>query len=918
MANLTAATISFLSWVRQGLAARGDIGLNVKDGHLSLPVRLRLNNADLADVPVQLYGPGDVAGIDAREIVRVEPQNMSADFEPNYFPFVEFDHPDFPWMFTPATADASGRLQPWLCLIAVRRESATLSVNPNQPLPVLECPQAELPDLGEAWAWAHAQVTRSAALPDVRDALAHQERTISRLLCPRRLDPATAYYACLVPTFEVGLKAGLGESFTAADEKALRPAWLPVAGGGASQNRLRLPVYYQWEFSTGETGDFEALARRLQAQPLPATVGVREIDVSKPGWGVGPFPSNAAGAVVELEGALRNPDARVRPWGEQVRAPFQAKLRQILDASGKPGATGGNAPLVGPPLYGQWYPELEGLPPASNPPYWLGEVNLEPRYRIAAGLGALVVRYQQEELMAEAWDQLAAQLADNERRKRTQLAEAVGQTFADKHLAPLSAQSLLQVTAPLRAAASTRTAAQQAAPNALRAAAAPATDAPEENSDSMPGGPAASAAFRRITRARGPIARRLAALGRRGAAKDADKPDALNRAAIRHSLFAPAQPHATAAVHAPVNTAFVAATLAAANLPATKNQLLSRLNAPAAPPTARATAQRAATGAHASDTPTTDTQATELVRFAPTFDRPMYEPLRDFFADMLLPGLENVPANSVSLLETNPRFVEAYLLGLNHEMSRELLWRGYPADRRGTYFRQFWDVSGRVPPPTPQERGQLADITPIADWNPNSHLGEHSPGKPATAQIVLVIRGELVNRFPRAIIYALQAGWSSNAANAQRLPGTKELYPMFRVTRAPDIIMLGFALTKPQVRGADAPAPGQSADSAGWFFVLQEQPTEPRFGLDVATDKTYGSAPAQWSDLSWGHLAASADALQRIVYVSVGGTAQSPPPAPGNPPPGSATWGKNSAHMGSIFRQSPFRLIIHARTWLPA
>ena len=27
---------------------------------------------------------------------------------------------------------------------------------------------------------------------------------------------------------------------------------------------------------------------------------------------------------------------------------------------------------------------------------------------------------------------------------------------------------------------------------------------------------------------------------------------------------------------------------------------------------------------------------------------------------------------------------------MNHELARELLWREYPTDQRGTYSRQFW------------------------------------------------------------------------------------------------------------------------------------------------------------------------------------------------------------------------------------
>ena len=88
----------------------------------------------------------------------------------------------------------------------------------------------------------------------------------------------------------------------------------------------------------------------------------------------------------------------------------------------------------------------------------------------------------------------------------------------------------------------------------------------------------------------------------------------------------------------------------------------------------------------------------EPIMAAPMFDQPMYEPLAELSQDWILPGLDAVPPNTVSLLLTNQRVIEAYMIGLNHEMSRELLWHEYPTDLRGTYFRQFWDASGTPPP----------------------------------------------------------------------------------------------------------------------------------------------------------------------------------------------------------------------------
>src|SRR5262249_51882132 len=179
--------------------------------------------------------------------------------------------------------------------------------------------------------------------------------------------------------------------------------------------------------------------------------------------------------------------------------------------------------VVEPPLYGQWYPKLESLPAEAHPPFWFSEVNLEPRYRIAAGLGTLVVRYEQEALMAAAWDQLAAQQADNEQRKRVQLAEEVGHTLLEKHLAPLSPPRFLQVTAPLHATVVQRAAVKPGdAPAQTAAVSSGPASGPSAlgaRFTSFVGGPTSSAAFRRLSRARGPLARRLAAQGNQGGAR---------------------------------------------------------------------------------------------------------------------------------------------------------------------------------------------------------------------------------------------------------------------------------------------------------------------------------------------------------------------------------------------------------------
>ena len=70
----------------------------------------------------------------------------------------------------------------------------------------------------------------------------------------------------------------------------------------------------------------------------------------------------------------------------------------------------------------------------------------------------------------------------------------------------------------------------------------------------------------------------------------------------------------------------------------------------------------------------------------------MYEALDRYDRDWLIRDCGQIPyTDFVTLLFTNPAFTEASWSGLSDEMGRELFWRGYPTDQRGTYFRRFWE-----------------------------------------------------------------------------------------------------------------------------------------------------------------------------------------------------------------------------------
>src|SRR5262245_48397865 len=118
--------------------------------------------------PVRVNGPGDVAGMDPRQVIRTEPKPLTQNHEPHFFAAVASDRPDFPWLVTPAREHAAGRLRPWVAIVAVRRqEGVTLSMSQGQALPVLEIRSPavvadELQSLDDSWAWAHAQTVGDA------------------------------------------------------------------------------------------------------------------------------------------------------------------------------------------------------------------------------------------------------------------------------------------------------------------------------------------------------------------------------------------------------------------------------------------------------------------------------------------------------------------------------------------------------------------------------------------------------------------------------------------------------------------------------------------------------------------------------------------------------------------------------------
>src|SRR5262249_34846218 len=515
---------------------------------------------------------------------------------------------------------------------------------------------------------------------------------------------------------------------------------------------------------------------------------------------------------------------------------------------------------------------------------WLDELNLDPRTRVAAGMGTRVIQDQQEQLMASAWEQLGDVQKINQRMRQAQLSRAVNDKYHVRTFSRFSDETFLKTIAPAesRIEIVTQAGAQPGAKTLLV----------QELARSLP--PAAvSPSLRKMARPRGVISRQLSQAGSngfgamfsfrplpsgpsptgsssdRGAVTIDQVSDVVTNSVVHRIVRDHRGP---VVVETEELVVFNPVTQRWENVPNDFLQVLFafRLNGltgsalnqrPPTPQTSHefyeaaqahqqflsfsfavpmffaphfvlsgesinqiktaawdsldparnvTNAVMASFQINSPKSPTGDER--EPIMDAPSFPQPMYESLRDLSQDFIFPGLDKVPPNTVQLLQTNAKFIESFLVGLNAEMGRELLWRGSPTDQRGTYFRQFWDTRTAMQP-------QL-DIPPINQWQ-QRELGTTAVGAGGD-KLVLLIRGELLRRYPNTVIYAVRAAETDDGLDLSTNPDD-ERHPVFRGTLQPDVTFVGFDLTADDV-----------VTGSGWFFVLQQQPTEPRFGLDEA------------------------------------------------------------------------------------
>lgn len=304
----------------------------------------------------------------------------------------------------------------------------------------------------------------------------------------------------------------------------------------------------------------------------------------------------------------------------------------------------------------------------------------------------------------------------------------------------------------------------------------------------------------------------------------------------------------------------------------------------------------------------------------PEFPDPAYEYLEKISQNFILPNVDKLPVNTITLLETNQRFIESYMAGLNHEMARELLWREYPTDQRGSYFRQFWNIIDNLADDNPADEDDKKDIKPMDKWT--GQLGTHRPGFNGDI-LVLIVRGELFHKYPNTVVYAQKAVYDSPANKSRLLSDPAEIkFPLFSAELKPDIMLFGFELTAEQANGHRIESAGESTvgKNPGWFFVFKERPGQLQFGLnDYTTEQgdTSGmppaGSPATWNDLSWEHMVAAKNDLEsyqldftKAINIT---DANSVKDKYSQQVP---VWNSNAAEIASILYQDPVLFARHA------
>lgn len=811
-----------------------------------------------------VFGPGDIASVNRAIVSRIEPAAGLRGFEPNYMPFVEFVDADFPWRYSLDTGNPN-RTKPWIVLLALLATEFEFVTGSTNPLPRIRVknPSISLPDLAQSWAFAHVQLTLPAGTDTVAGMInADPVHQFSRLLCTRRLLERQSYSMFLVPAYEAGRLRGIGSEDAPSTFDA--PAW-----SASSTDPVDLPVYYQSLLVTDSMEDVETQLRRLRAltsAEINAAGIPRIASAARPGYYA---TYSKPGAQFKVEGALRQseePETGLQT-DQALTTLMTATLNEGIKSEADSEDVNGPDPLVAFPPYGWRYgPETQVLRSRAQQGRWFDLVNLDLKFREVAGLGAETVRRNQEVFVKRCWEQYESVLEANRRLARLKAASVLAGRIVDRHAAKLPSSTLLTLAEPLQ-------------PYVKATAASVVVDALRQH-----GAPSSYAArgLRRLSSKRSTKVE-VQGVGPVRVVPAPAIPGDLRGDPLTRPLQRPTD--------ARVNSAFLARQGLAAPIASSVSAFL--LPAKFA---GIARARRVGVRVTSFDSSTLSAKLNETLKKlpgikadftvsgrlppeksdispiyrCPVVDDPLAERLGEFAADSILTDASRLPPDTVAVFKENRRFIEAFLVGANHEMNKELRWREFPTDMRGTIFRRFWNRGY----PAGDPKGD--DIAEIHAWD--DPLGTHfsSGDLDHAADLVIVIRSDVIRKLDLPILVlneAVGTSWQSGSGVDHE--------PVFFGKLGRDIAYYGFAVSRDHILQV-------ARDRV--FLVVYEPTGRNRFGLDIATaairqrrrnvgkqsltfpvralgrteqavflqkdpPPPLSSGPARWDDFSWQHVA---------------------------------------------------------------
>lgn len=795
------AKIYVLPYYRKGLSNSITSSGQLKQHRATLKVNLGVElNKKIDDTRVeklldgqeiQLMGPTDVKSVQKNAISRISPpEGAKTRLFKDYLPYVEFFEEDLPWRYTPvATTDADFR--PWMTLIAVKEDEVSFHVNSNgTKLATLQIGSEErygeiFPNAKLLFNVAHVQIDSAVEVTreNVNDLLdENPDCGISRILCTSTLEENSTYVALLIPTYELGRLAGLGQSFDGV--KLGKCAWETLL---ANQNQrpdgLTFPVYFKWKFHTSIVkADFKTLASQLfftGEKEYDQMKAYLDVDISQSGLGDVHFDEEK---VVDVPAALmldkKNPEPRKEDNSYTEALKDLLELNPVLKENETGEINMEEDPWIVPPVYGARHLLTTQAQFANNQIDVVKEVNLQLKNRVAAGMGSTIVKKNQEQFVNRAWKKVEKINQLNQAIREYYQMKQVNEKATAKYSAKAQKGKVTEKNKVLLmdvANRSLQTAGiyrnQISADNLLDASKVMIPVNQQEQSvksgitvkelsdlfstevwEKIIGdeSPNWQSVIKELEKSKSYLKEQLKMDLKTDESCEEENPEAINPDAIGENR--------------------VDEILAKYGY-TEDNQLSANLD------------------------------SKYPVMAYPDFLEPTFYYLREYSASYVVPSAASLLKDSITYFRTNPQFEEAFLMGMNTEMGQELLWREYPTDQRGSYFRKFWDQED-LP-----DKGQLDkyyDVKPLHQWK--GCLGQnHMVGK--NEMLVFVIRGELMQSYPSASVYL-----SKKVGRLLK----KELTPCMSFWLTDEILLVGFNNL-------------QSNALAGYYLTFEQQPLSLQF-----------------------------------------------------------------------------------------